>query len=106
MRLHGATRNAVAARFTSWRVPLLSTLPALILLSGHSGSQEANCFSGSSGSCPLPLLKRLSEQFARLVLLLSSDQRLRSDKRGRIGDFAKVKVIKLQALLENEQQFL
>src|SRR5260370_13134898 len=45
IRLHAARRRAVAARLTTWRVPRFSTLPPLIRLSGHSPSQEANCFS-------------------------------------------------------------
>ena len=38
MRLHAASRRAVAARFTTLRVPLVRTLPPLIRLSGHRPS--------------------------------------------------------------------
>ena len=43
-------RNASATRLITRRVLLLSTLPPLMRLSGHSPSQEQKCFS---------LLKRL-----------------------------------------------
>jgi hypothetical protein len=44
IRLQAARRKAVAARFTTRRVPRLSTLPPLVRLSGHKPSQEAKCF--------------------------------------------------------------
>src|SRR5882762_10432412 len=42
-KLVAAIRKAVAARFSTWRVPRWYTLPPVILLFGHSPSQEAKC---------------------------------------------------------------
>src|ERR1019366_3242545 len=44
-KLVAAMRKAVAARFSTWRVPRGYTLPPVILLFGHSPSQEAKCAS-------------------------------------------------------------
>src|SRR6202521_89320 len=44
-KLVAAMRKAVAARFSTWRLPRWYTLPPVILLSGHSPSQEAKCAS-------------------------------------------------------------
>ena len=50
MRFQAAKRKAVAARFTTWRVPRLRTLPPLTRLSGQRRSHEAKFFSVLSGT--------------------------------------------------------
>src|ERR1700685_4061064 len=44
-KLVAAIRKAVAAGFSTWRLPRWYTLPPVILLSGHSPSHEAKCAS-------------------------------------------------------------